>query len=405
MGGEAAVTVERDRGLLAEIEYALDARPGPEPDPLLETDRLLVRNFTPEDAKALHAVLSDPEVMRYLEPPFTLEHTEAFIRDTGLCDPPLVWAVVWKGKAADPVIARSEATRQSVSPLLVGHLIWHPWDETAMELGWVLRRDFWGRGLAKELTAAMLARTDRDVVIECSPEQAVTRHIAEQFGFVPVSGEQELTVWRRSAGKAVRWIFFDLGSTLIDETEADERRIEEMTAGTEVTPEAYREKRLECIRQGLSGDPAAIAFFGLTKTPWHSELERPYPDAAPVLAELKRRGYRLGVIANQNPGTEGRLAAWDLLQYFDVVAPSAELGVAKPDPAIFQWALDRAGCEADEAVMVGDRLDNDIAAAKALGFRTVRILRGLGIFHIPRSPAEEPEQTVRDLTELLALYR
>ena len=217
---------------------------------------------------------------------------------------------------------------------------------------------------------------------------------------IPFSGKQAYILMQK-----ITWIFFDLGSTLIDETEADERRIEEMTAGTAVTPEAYREKRLECIRQGLSGDAAAIAFFGLTKTPWHSELERPYPDAAPTLAELKRRGWRLGVIANQNPGTEGRLAAWDLLQYFDVVAPSAELGVAKPDKAIFQWALDRAGCASGEAVMVGDRLDNDIAPAKALGFHTVRLLRGLGACQTPRSPAEEPEFTIRELTELLALYR
>lgn len=354
---------------------------------LLETDRLLVRRFLPEDAEALHAVLSDPEVMRYLEPPFTPEQTEAFLLKAGLCEPPLLWAVVRK------------RTNE-----LIGHLIWHPWDDTAMELGWVLRRDYWGRGLARELTEALLEKSVLDVVIECSPEQAATRHLAELFGFIPVSEGQALTVWRRSAGKAVRWIFFDLGSTLIDETEADAQRIEEMTAGTAVTPAAYREKRLECIRQGLSGDPAAIAFFGLTKTPWHSELERPFPDAAPVLAELKRRGFRLGVVANQKPGTEGRLAAWDLLQYFDVVAPSAELGVAKPDPAIFRWALARAGCEAGEAVMVGDRLDNDIAPAKRLGFRTVRVLRGLGVHHSPHSAAEEPEYTIRELEELLDLF-
>lgn len=380
--------IDRSHGPLAEIEYALDTRPNPEPEPLLETDRLLVRRFTPEDAVALHAVLSDPEVMRYLEPPFTLEQTERFLQRAGLCEPPLVWAVIWK------------QTNE-----VIGHLIWHPWDEGAMELGWVLCRDFWGRGLAKELTAALLAREDRDVVIECSPEQAATGHIAELFGFIPVTEGQALTVWRRSSDKDIRWIFFDLGSTLIDETEADRRRIGEMTAGTAITPETYREKRLECIRQGLPGDQAAIAFFGLTKTPWHSELERPWPDAAPTLAELKRRGYRLGVIANQNPGTEARLAAWDLLRYFDIVAPSAELGVAKPDPAIFRWALDRAGCEPAEAVMVGDRLDNDVAPAKALGLHTVRILRSLGAYHTPRTAEEAPEYTIRDLTGLLTLFR
>ena len=71
---------------------------------LLETARLLARRFTPEDAEDLYAVLSDPEVMRYLEPPFSLEQTEEFIPKAGLCDPPLVYAVVWKGETAESVI-------------------------------------------------------------------------------------------------------------------------------------------------------------------------------------------------------------------------------------------------------------------------------------------------------------
>ncbi len=49
--------------------------------------------------------------------------------------------------------------------------------------------------------------------------------------------------------KDLLWIFFDLGSTLIDETDADLRRIREMTAGTAFTAEAYCAKRLEMIRQ------------------------------------------------------------------------------------------------------------------------------------------------------------
>ena len=65
----------------------------------IETDRLLVRRLTENDADALFAVLFDPEVMRYLEAPFSLEQTQVFIREAGLCDPPLVYAVIWKGKA------------------------------------------------------------------------------------------------------------------------------------------------------------------------------------------------------------------------------------------------------------------------------------------------------------------
>ncbi|MBQ4227967.1 MAG: HAD-IIIA family hydrolase [Clostridia bacterium] len=199
----------------------------------------------------------------------------------------------------------------------------------------------------------------------------------------------------------VQWVFFDLGSTLIDETAADTRRIREMIAGTDVTEQAYREKRLEMIRNGRNGDLSAMEFFALTKTPWHSEDEIPFPDAASILKELKRRAYRLGVIANQNIGTVQRLKNWNLLQYFDVIAASAELGMAKPDPAIFEWALKQACCKAQNAVMVGDRMDNDIAPANRLGMHTVRLKRGLGAYHEPQSDKEKTEFTISTLVELL----
>lgn len=201
----------------------------------------------------------------------------------------------------------------------------------------------------------------------------------------------------------IKWIFFDLGSTLIDESAADLQRICEMIRGTALSVEAYREKRLEMIRKGLPGDQAAIAYFGLTKTPWRSEEETPYPDAAPTLAELRRRGFKLGVIANQNPGTKQRLAGWDLLSFFEVIAASAELGMIKPDPGIFEWALHQTDCRPQNTVMVGDRLDNDVAPAKRLGMHSVRLLRGLGAYHEPQSAEEEPEYTISALSQLLDL--
>ena len=201
----------------------------------------------------------------------------------------------------------------------------------------------------------------------------------------------------------VKWVFFDLGSTLIDETAADARRIQEMTSGTDVTEDEYREKRLEMIRKGRNGDLCAIEHFGLTKTPWHSEDEVPYPDVFPTLTELKRRGYKLGVIANQNYGTEQRLKNWNLLPFFEMIAASAELGMAKPDPAIFKWALNQADCRPQNAVMVGDRMDNDMAPANRLGIHTVRLKRGLGAYHEPQSDDEIPEFSISTLEELLDL--
>ena len=201
----------------------------------------------------------------------------------------------------------------------------------------------------------------------------------------------------------INWIFFDLGSTLIDETAADARRITEMISGTDITEEAYREKRLEMIQKGLNGDLSTIDYYGLTKTPWHSEDEVPYPDVVSTLTELKQRGYKLGVVANQNYGTEQRLKQWNLLQFFDSIAASAELGMAKPDPEIFEWALNQANCCPQNAIMVGDRMDNDIAPANRLRMHTVRLLRGLGACHNPQSVDEKPEYTISSLSELLDL--
>ena len=199
----------------------------------------------------------------------------------------------------------------------------------------------------------------------------------------------------------IKWIFFDLGSTLIDETEADARRIREMIADTGIDEAAYCEKRLEMIRRGLPGDQAAIEFFGLTKGPWRSEYETPYPDASPILSELKRRGFKMGVIANQNPGTRQRLENWKLLSFFDIIAASAELGVAKPDPAIYEWAMTQADCLAKDAAMVGDRLDNDVAPANRLGMHSIRLLRGLGAYHEAQCDDEIPECTIQTLEEIL----
>lgn len=201
----------------------------------------------------------------------------------------------------------------------------------------------------------------------------------------------------------VKWVFFDLGSTLIDETAADTRRIKEMISGTDITEEEYREKRLEMIRKGRNGDLSAIEYFALTKTPWHSEDEVPYPDAFPTLVELTRRGYKLGVIANQKYGTKLRLKSWNLLRLFEVIAASAELGMSKPDPAIFEWALKQADCSPQNAVMVGDRMDNDMAPANRLGMHSVRLKRGLGAYHEPQSDDEVPEYTISMLAELLDL--
>lgn len=177
----------------------------------------------------------------------------------------------------------------------------------------------------------------------------------------------------------IKWIFFDIGSTLVDETEAYDHRVIDMIKGTNITFSDFDSKRIELAKEGFDGNSEAIKFFNLKKTPWHSEDEKPFDDALEILELLKIRGYNLGVIANQVMGTSQRLEAWGMLKYFDVVASSAELGVAKPNKLIFEKAFELVGCQPENAVMVGDRLDNDIIPAKSLGMKTVWIRKGLSL--------------------------
>lgn len=197
----------------------------------------------------------------------------------------------------------------------------------------------------------------------------------------------------------IKWIFFDMGSTLIDETLAMEHRIREVIEGTGVTYEQFVEKKIYFAKQNKPADLETIKFYGLTKTPWHKEDERLYTDTIECLKKLHRH-YRLGIIANQSLGSKERLEKFGILEYIDVVVASAEEGVAKPDKRIFEIALERAGCEPEEAAMVGDRLDNDIVPANEIGMYTIWIKQGNWKDASPREELEQPDMTVESLSEL-----
>ena len=88
-----------------------------------------------------------------------------------------------------------------------------------------------------------------------------------------------------------------------------------------------------------------------------------------------------------------------------MVLASAELGLAKPDPAIFDLALERTGCSPDQAWMVGDRLDNDIRPANAAGWHTIRLLQGYNRKQQPRDTLDLPDYTISCLSEMLGIFR
>lgn len=203
----------------------------------------------------------------------------------------------------------------------------------------------------------------------------------------------------------IKWLFFDVGSTLVDETECYNHRIRDAIAGTDITFEEFNEKRLYFSKQNLKGDIEALRYFGLAKTPWHHEDEKLYKDSENVLKILCEKGYRIGVIANQSAGTEKRLESCGLMKYIQLVVASAEEGVAKPDKRIFYIALKRAGCSPSEAVMIGDRVDNDIIPANEMGMMTIWVRQGFGKYWTISDESEKADFAVDSLSELLDIFR
>ena len=157
------------------------------------------------------------------------------------------------------------------------------------------------------------------------------------------------------------------------------------------------------FRQGKKGDRLAAEKYGLSLPPWRSGYEFLYPEAKAVLEKLHRK-YRLGIIANQNPGTEERLMKFGIDGYFELILASAEEGIAKPDSEIFLRALCRAKCSPENAAMIGDRLDNDIAPANRLGITTVRVLTGFAQYAQPACDEEIPSYTVTGLYGLFDIF-
>ena len=100
-----------------------------------------------------------------------------------------------------------------------------------------------------------------------------------------------------------------------------------------------------------------------------------YSEVETALATL-RSHYRLGLITNGAPDLQrAKFRKSQLEPYFDVAIVSGEIGIGKPDPAIFRQALQMLSARPEEAVMIGDSLSRDIAGAHNAGMRGLLIKR------------------------------
>lgn len=182
----------------------------------------------------------------------------------------------------------------------------------------------------------------------------------------------------------IEWIFFDLGSTLLDEEAAYGYYIDKCvkkleSLDIEVSSDSYKKKMAEYAHQSLDPIRATWHYFARTEPRplWTNEGIKLYSEVRDVLETLSKH-YRLGIVANQSSSVRELLKDWGIEAYFQLLILSEEVGLSKPDTTIFTLALQKANIPADRVVYVGDRYDNDILPAKSLGMWTVRILTGFG---------------------------
>ncbi|MEU3709871.1 HAD family hydrolase [Streptomyces catenulae] len=114
--------------------------------------------------------------------------------------------------------------------------------------------------------------------------------------------------------------------------------------------------------------PSAVLPEALYARHMRPEAWWPYPDAVEVLAELRGRGLRSGLVSNIGWDLRPVLRAHGLAPYLDCTVLSYEHRTAKPDPRLFTAACRELGLAPDEVVMVGDDRRND-GGATAVGCR------------------------------------
>lgn len=195
----------------------------------------------------------------------------------------------------------------------------------------------------------------------------------------------------------IKAVLFDFDETLQDRTEAFEKYMD--TFLDEFCPginNDEREKRKEEMRITGKGGyvnreewyASLIKSWGWSDAPSANVLANHYdtkfgdhnvifPDSPILLKELKDRGYIVGVITNGPSVLQNhKMDTSGLRPYCDIVVVSGDVGVHKPDPALFTYTADKLGLKTEECVYVGDHPVNDIKGALDAGMKAIRMNYG-----------------------------
>ena len=220
------------------------------------------------------------------------------------------------------------------------------------------------------------------------------------------------------------FIFFDLGQTLIDEWDYiayfDQKFLELLNGfGARIDQRNYRAVRNSIIRDRKIGHGSVkelvIEVCKLLSPPGYEkviasrlesqirqgrrDLFKFFDDAKPTLQALSKY-YEMGIIANQSEDILELLERSGFDRFFKVKAISSSVKLKKPDPKIFELALREAGQNAEDCIMVGDRLDTDICPANNMGMTTIRTTNSLFALQVPKRACEHPSYAVARLSEI-----
>ena len=202
-----------------------------------------------------------------------------------------------------------------------------------------------------------------------------------------------------------RWVCLDVGETLIDETRvwsiwADELNVPRLTFLAALGAVIARGGEHRDVFPMFGADDWQLRMAAVEGQYGGFAPEDLYPDAVPAIAALRDAGFRIAIVANQPFSRAAELGAIGVEA--DVVAMSEGMGVAKPDPAFFDRALELMGTPDPATVAyVGDRVDNDVVPAIAAGMRSVWLRRGPWGVIQELPDGVRPSLTVGTLAELV----
>jgi len=175
-------------------------------------------------------------------------------------------------------------------------------------------------------------------------------------------------------------------------------------------PERHRRERVDMIgawtkiaadalaRCG-AWDPACAADIAHEYARRRRARWRLFPDTRPWLEAARQRGLPLALVTNGDARQQrDKIESHDLVRYFDTIIIESELGAGKPDEIVYRKALAALGAAPEEAAMVGDHLEFDVAGPQRLGVAGIWLDRaGAGL---PATAAVRPQRIIRSLTEL-----